>query len=142
MKTSKLLIMLASVAILATMLACDAVSSYLAAGPTVSNIRMTTDSSGATSTASYAPGDAFYVFADLKGLSKGSVVEAKWYAVNAQGIDQNQVINTSDYDYEPGIGYVYFQLTTSDGTAWPTGTYRVELYLDGAKVGEQGFTVQ
>ncbi len=142
MKTRKLLIMLASIAILATTLACDALSTYLATGPTVSNIRMTTDSSGTTTTASYSPGAAFYVFADLKGLSKGSVVEAKWYAVNAQGIEQNKIINTSDYSYEPGIGYVYFQLTTSDGSDWPTGAYRVELYLDGAKVGEQGFTVQ
>ncbi len=142
MKTRKFLIVLASAVILVTTLACDAMSSLLATGPTVSNIRMTTDSSGTTSTASYAPGDAFYVFADLKGLSKGSVVEARWYAANAQGIEQNKILNTSDYRYEPGIGYVYFQLTTSDGSAWPTGSYRVELYLDGAKVGEQGFTVQ
>ena len=142
MKTRKLSIVLASIAILATMLACDALSSYLATAPTVSNIRMTTDSKGTTVTSTYAPGDAFYVFADLSGLSKGSVVEAKWYAVNAQGIEQNKVINTSDYSYEPGTSYVYFQLTTSDGSDWPTGSYKVELYLDGAKVGEQGFSVQ
>ncbi len=141
MKTRKLFIMLACVAVLAALLACNALNTF-ATGPTVSNIRMTTDSSGNTTTGSYAPGDAFYVFADLKGLAKGSVVEAKWYAVNAQGVQSNTVLNTSDYSYESGIGYVYFQLTTSDGSDWPTGSYKVELYLDGAKVGEQGFSVQ
>ena len=138
MTTRKPSILLASIALLASMLACNAIYNR----PTVSNIRMATDSSGKTATTAYAPGDAFYVFADLSGLSKGEVVEAKWYAVNAQGVDQNTVLNTSDYTYESGIGFVYFQLTTSDGSDWPAGTYKVEMYLDGNKVGETGFSVQ
>ena len=138
MTTRKPSTLLASIALLASMLACNAIYNR----PTVSNIRMATDSSGKTTTTAYAPGDAFYVFADLSGLSKGEVVEAKWYAVNAQGVDQNTVLNTSDYTYESGIGFVYFQLTTSDASDWPTGTYKVEMYLDGNKVGETGFSVQ
>ncbi len=138
MKGRKYSVRGAWMAVVATMLACNALATY----PTVSNIRMTTDNTGKTATSTYAPGDTFYVFADLSGLSKGSVVEAKWYVVDAQGVNPNTEINTSDYSYEPGIGFVYFQLTTSDGTDWPTGSYRVEVYLDGTKVGEQGFTVQ
>lgn len=138
MKSSKLSVVSASIAVLAVLLAC----SLLQTAPAVSNIRMTTDSSGKTSTSTYAPGDAFYVFADLSGLAQGSVVEAKWYAVQAQGVDTNAALNTSDYTYQSGIGSVYFQLTTSDGTDWPTGSYKVELYLNGSKVGEQGFLVQ
>ncbi len=138
MRTRKYSILSASIVLIAAMLACNAI----APAPSVSNIRMTTDNTGKTSTSTYGPGDAFYVFADLSGLSKGSVVEAKWYAVNAQGVDANTLLNTSDYSYESGIGFVYFQLTTNDGSDWPTGTYRVELYLDGNKAGEQGFTVQ
>lgn len=142
MKTRGLSIVLASLAMLAATLACDAISNVIKSGPAVSNIRMTTDSTGGTSTSSYGPGDAFYVFADLKGLSQGSVVEARWYAVSAQGVDANAELNTSDYAYQPGIGFVYFQLTTNDGSDWPTGSYKVEMYLDGSKVGEQQFTVQ
>ncbi len=138
MNTRKFSILLASIAVISAMFACNA----LATKPTVSNIRMTTDESGKTTTSSYSPSDKFYVFADLSGLSIGSVVEAKWYAVNADGVDANSEINTSDYTYESGINYVYFQLTTNDGGDWPGGSYRVELYLDGTKVGEQGFTVQ
>ncbi len=138
MRRGILSILLGSFAVLAAVVACNAIQR----SPTVSNIRMTTDDTGKTTTSTYAPGDAFYVFADLSGLSQGSTVEAKWYAANAQGMDPNSEINTSDYTYESGIGYVYFQLTTSDGSDWPTGSYKVELYLDGNKVGEQGFTVQ
>ncbi len=130
--------LLAAMALIAASLACNA----LATRPTVSNIRMATDETGKTSTSSYAPSDEFYVFADLSDIEAGSVVEAKWYAVNADGVDPNSEINMSDYTYESGIGYVYFQLSTSDGGDWPSGSYRVELYLDGTKVGEQGFTVQ
>ncbi len=107
----------------------------------VSNIRMTTDRSGNTTTSTYAPGDTFYLFADLNGLSKGSIVEAKWYAVNAQGLSPDTELNTSDYTYESGISYLYFRLTTNDGSDWPSGSYKVDLFLDGAQVGEQVFIV-
>lgn len=138
MNTRKLSILLASVAIIVATLACSALTTT----PTVSNIRMATDDTGKTPTSTYAPNQAFYVFADLSGLNVGQVIEAKWYAVNVTGEAPNTEINTSDYTYESGINYVYFQLTTKDGSDWPTGSFRVELYLDGAKVGEQGFTVQ
>ena len=133
-------ICLGLVAILAVTLACSALS--FSTTPTVSNIRMATDDTGDTSTSSYAPGDPFYVCADLSNIEAGSVIEAKWYAVSAEGIDPNSEINSSDYNYESGVDFVYFQLTPTDGSDWPVGSYKVEVYLDGNKVGEQGFTVQ
>ncbi len=138
MKTRTYPISLAAIAVIVATLACNA----LVPKPTVSNIRMATDDTGKTTISSYAPGDAFYVFADLSGLNIGSVVEAKWYAIDAAGVDPNTEINTSDYTYQSGIAYVYFQLTTNDGSDWPTGSYKVELYLDGTKTGELGFNVQ
>lgn len=138
MHTRAASITLAWTVILAAILACTGV----AVTPTVSNIRLTKDQAGKTTTTTYAPGDAFFVYADLSGLTKGSVVEAKWYAVNAQGLNPNSMLNDSIYTYESGVATVYFQLTTSDGGDWPIGTYMVELYLDGTKVGGQSFTVQ
>ena len=126
---------LAALALAAT--ACSALSPT----PVVTNIRMATDELGASTTSSYSPGDSFFVFADLSGLSSGSVVEAKWFAVNADGMDPSLPISTSDYVFKPGIDYVHFQLNTT-GNDWPAGSYRVELYLNGTKVGEQAFTVQ
>ncbi len=137
MKTRKYSIYSAIAVIVAT-LACNA----LAPKPVVSNIRMATDNTGKTTTSSYSPSDAFYVFADLSGIKPGSVIEAKWIAVNASGFDTNSELNTSDYNYESGIAFVYFQLTTPDGSDWPSGSYKVEIYLDGTKTGEQIFNVQ
>jgi hypothetical protein len=138
MKFRKVSVLLAVVAVLLVTLACSALDTT----PTVSNIRMATDDTGKTTVTSYSPSQEFFVFADLSGLKVGSVVEAKWYAVDVQGVDANKEINTSDYSYESGVSYVYFKLSTNDGSDWPTGTFKVEIYLDGTKVGEQTFTVQ
>jgi len=138
MKSRKLPIVLAAITFLVAAIACSGVETT----PTVSNVRMTTDDTGETPTSTYSPGDDFFVFADLAGIEVGSLIQSKWYAVDAEGVDPNSEINTSDYQYESGIGYVYFQLSTSDGGDWPPGSYRVELHLDGTKVGEQGFSVR
>ena len=138
MKSRSLPLIVAAAALIFAAMACAGIET----APTVSNIRMTTDDTGETSTSMYSPGDDFFVFADLAGIEVGSLIQSKWYAVDVQGVDANSEINTSDYRYEAGIGYVYFQLSTSDGGDWPTGSYRVELYLDETKVGEQGFSVR
>jgi hypothetical protein len=138
MRTRRYSFLLAIAAILLAGLACSSLDST----PKVSNVRMTTDEGGKTPTSSYAPSDKFFVFADLSNIKIGSVVEAKWYAVSVEGDDANSEINTSDYTFESGVNYVYFQLSKSGGGDWPAGSYRVELFLDGNKVGEQGFTVQ
>lgn len=138
MNQRRFALILAMFTLLLAMLACAGIETT----PTVSNIRMTTDDTGKTPTSTYAPGADFYVFADLAGLQAGSLIQSKWYAVDAEGVEANLEINTSDYSYESGISYVYFQLSTTDGGDWPPGSYRVELLLDGTKVGEQGFTVR
>ncbi|MBI2759399.1 MAG: hypothetical protein HYX49_12080 [Chloroflexi bacterium] len=138
MSTRKFSVILALAVVILATLACSALSTT----PTVSNIRMATDDTGKTTTTTYSPSEVFFVFADLSNIKVGSVIEAKWYAVNATGVDANTEINTSDYTYESGIDYVYFKLSTNDGSDWPAGTFRVELYLDGLKVGEQLFAVQ
>jgi hypothetical protein len=130
-------VILGCIAILAAVLACNAPWMK----PTVSNIRMTTDSSGKISTSLYAPDQSFYAYADLSHLAVNQVVEARWYAVDAVDIEPNIEINRSTYDYQPGIAEIYFRLDPSGGP-WPTGTYRVELYLEGTKVGERRFAVQ
>ena len=138
MSTRKSMLSMAIGAIVFAALACSGLDTT----PKVSNIRMTTDDAGKTPTSSYAPSNEFYVFADLSSIKTGSVIEAKWYAVSVPGVDSNSEINTSDYTFEPGVDFVYFQLSKSGGGDWPTGSYRVDLYLDSTRVGEQGFTVQ
>jgi hypothetical protein len=126
------------ISIILVTLSCNA----LIGKPTISNIRMTDDDAGKILTNSYAPADEFFVFADLSGLKVGSLVEAKWYAINAAGVEANSLINISDYHYAAGINFVSFNLTTSDGSDWPIGYYKVDIYLNGVLSGEQLFTVK
>ena len=136
MNTRKFSIFLALALVLAVTLACSALNT----GPSVTNFRMTTDEGGKNTTTSYSPSQAFNVFFDISGIQPGTAFQAKWYAVNAEGFDSSSPLKVSDYTYEKDVSSIYFQLTYSDN--WPTGTYRVEVYMDGAKVGEQQFSVQ
>ncbi len=138
MNAKKFYVLLSVMAVLMSVLACSLFSTT----PTVSNVRLATDETGNTKVTSYTPSQSFFVFADLSDIKVGSTIEARWYAANVNGVDANKLINTSDYTYESGITYIYFKLGTTDGSDWPTGTYRVEIYLDGTKVGEQSFDVQ
>ena len=138
MKKTRISVLLSMIAIVFAIPACNAFAGKAA----LSNIRMCTDDTGKTSTTLYSPGDAFYAFADLNELKSGSVVMAKWYVINAAGVEGDSEINTSDYTYVSGIHFVYFKLTTNDGSDWPVGSYKVEFYLDGVLAGGQTFVVQ
>jgi hypothetical protein len=128
-------VLFAVFALVVSTLACS-----LGGEPGVSNIRMTTDNTGETATTVYSPSDDFFVYFDVNGMDTGTPFEGRWYAVNIEGEDPNTPFSTIDYNLEEGVNIVYFQLFSD--TEWPVGTYRVEIYMSGAKVGETQFNVQ
>jgi hypothetical protein len=101
---------------------------------------MTTDDTGETTTTTYSPSDDFYVFFAANSIDTGTLFEGRWYAVDIEGEDPNVPFSTIEYNLEEGVTSVYFQLYSD--TEWPVGTYRVEVYMAGAKVGETQFSVQ
>jgi hypothetical protein len=136
MKNKKVFpVLFAVVALIISTLACS-----FGSEPGVSNIRMTTDDSGETSTTSYPPTDDFYVFFDVSGMDVGTPFEGRWFALNIEGEDPNTPFSTIEYNLEDGVGQVYFQLYSD--VDWPVGNYRVDIYMNGEKVGEQEFSVQ
>lgn len=108
--------------------------------PTASNFYMSTDEAGSNRTTVFSSTDDFYVHFDVAGIDVGTPFQSRWYALDIEGEDPNTPFQTIDYAYEEGIGNIYFQLTNSDG--WPTGNYKVEVYMNGTEVGEQLFSVQ
>jgi hypothetical protein len=130
-------ILLALVVVLAASLACNALAP---ATPGVSNIYMAKDKDGKEKTNVFAPTDDFFVLFDVSGVDAGAKFQSRWYALDVEGQDPNTAFQTIDYDYQEGISNIYFQLTNSDG--WPTGNFKVEIYMNDAKVGEQQFSVQ
>ena len=128
-------VLLALFALVLSMLACN-----IGGTPGASNIRMATDDTGDTATTVYAPADDFFVFFDVNAIEPGTAFESRWYVLNYEGQDPNEPFKTIAYSYEEGNTLIYFQLTSD--VEWPVSTYRVEIYMNGVKVGEQQFDVQ
>lgn len=132
---NKLSILFALIALLAATLACGTTAP---AG--VSNIQMSTDQEAANITTTFAPTDEIYVTFDVNEVEAGSGIQIKWYALNIEGQDPESPFTTSDYTYNDEDS-IYANIYSTDG-GFPTGQYKVEIYLNGAKVGEQQFSVQ
>lgn len=125
------------IAVLATSLACNFGTP---AEPTASNFYMATDEAGANQTTVFSPTDDFFVHFDVAGIEAGTPFQSRWYALDIEGEDPNAPLQTIDYTYQEGIRNIYFQLTNANG--WPVGNYKVEIYMNGTKVGEQLFSIQ
>jgi len=137
----KLPVILAVVALLVASLAC---SLFTGGGEmSLENVRMAFDSDGNSLTDIFSPSDMFFVVADLKNAPAGTVVEAKWIAVQIETFDPGELIYEqaiNDFTDDNFTGTIYFQLSNDDG--WPTGEYRVDVYLNGTFVGSAAFSVQ
>lgn len=129
-------VFLAIAAVLAASLACISLSTT----PTASGFYMASDEGGKNKTAAFAPDQDLFVFFTVENIEAGTNFQARWYALDVEGQSPNEPFKTIDYSYEPGVSTIYFQLTNSGG--WPTGHYKVEIYMSGNKVGEQAFSVQ
>lgn len=130
-------ILIGVIAVVATSLACNFGTP---AEPTASNFYMATDEAGANQTTVFSPTDDFFVHFDVAGIEAGTPFQSRWYALDIEGEDPNVPLQTIDYTYQEGIRNIYFQLTNANG--WPVGNYKVEIYMNGTKVGEQLFSVQ
>ena len=138
----KLPVVLALAALLITTLACSLVTG----GPketSLENLRMAFDEDGNNLTTVFAPSDVFYAVGDLKNAPAGTVVEAKWLAVQIDGYESGELVfeqTINDFTEESFTGTIYFQLSNDIG--WSVGDYKVDVYLDGNFVGSAPFRVQ
>ena len=138
MRSKKLSILLAMLALVISTLAC----SFGSGGePSLTNPRMSTDSDGNNPTTVYSTNDTFYAVADLDNVETGSVVDATWYLVSAEEYDPGEIESSSvTIEDKNAVNYVSFELTSNDG--WPVGEYKVELYLNAVLAHTLNFSVQ
>ena len=101
---------------------------------------MATDSEGVNRTTVFSPTDDFFVFFEVAGIEVGTKFQSRWYALDVEGVDPSAPVETIDYVSEPNIASIYFQLSPFD--SWSPGNYKVEIYMNDVKVGEQQFSVQ
>jgi hypothetical protein len=135
MKYKKITILLAVIALFVSILACG---SNAPAG--ISNIYMANDVDGQNKATTFAPTDTIYVFFDVNGVDNGAAFHIKWFALNVDGQDPNEAFLTSDYTYT-GESTIYGQIENTEG-GFPAAQYKVEIYLNDVKVGENLFAIQ
>ncbi len=137
MKNRDLYLILATGMIaLAAILAYDAMSIK----PGASNFYMATDMVGKHRTTAFSPTNHVYIFFDVKGIAAGTNFQSRWYSLDLAGQDPNTPLRTIDYTYKEGESKLFFELSSIGN--WPVGNYKVEVYMNDAKVGEQTFSIQ
>jgi hypothetical protein len=99
-----------------------------------------TDKAGQNQTTSFSKSDAVYLLIDTRGLPPGVVFDLKWYGLDVIGMGPNTpfAFHTISHDgiSPTEVGWV-------GGTqGLPAGHYRVDVFENGARIGEALFSVQ
>ena len=134
MKQSNFRIVFAVLAVILATLACG----FNASTAHISDAYLARDNQGADKTTVFGQNDVFYCLVQLANTPSDTSVKTIWYAVNAQGTDPNMVIDQAETT--SGDGMIPFNLTNNG--PWPTGTYKVEIYLNGTLDRTLNFEVQ
>jgi hypothetical protein len=100
-------------------------------GAAIKEIHMAKDDDGSpgAATDSFAPGDrTIHCVTTLKEAKSGTQMKFAWWIVDAEG-SQNQKIKEIDYKTRPLENVIHGHLTLPQD--WPTGKYKVEVYVNG-----------
>jgi hypothetical protein len=103
--------------------------SFSASSANISSAKMARDQDGKQPTETFSPDEPFYCIVELSNAPDDTEVEAVWTAVKAEGANPNTRIDEAKTT--SGSGQLQFNLS-NDGP-WPTGDYKVELYLNDEK---------
>lgn len=139
MKSKKLSILLAVLALIISTLACA-----LGGEPTLSNVRTAKDQDGAQPASIFATTETVFVVSDLTSGVKGNLITSKWYAVNVADTEPNLLIDTAEIPIEDETfdGTIYFFFEPPIEGVWPVGSYKVEIYFNGVLNSTVQFTVE
>jgi len=88
---------------------------------------MARDAEGNRPTSTFSPQDTFYAVIDLQNAPDDTTVRAEWAAVDVEGEEENTVIDSAEIT--TGSDQLHF--TLENNAPWPSGSYQVELYIDG-----------
>jgi hypothetical protein len=137
----------AFVAILFSALACDTASVIRmfqpppTAGPRgTPQFHLASDKAGTTTTDSFSPHDTVYILIDARGVPDGVIYDVKWYGLDIFTADPNTPLAYQTVSHDGISPTVVTWFGSSNGLA--AGHYRVDVYEDGAKIGEKEFIVQ
>ena len=106
-------------------------------------LTLSKDAAGKVPATSFGPADAaIYLFYDGGALQKGDKIHAAWYIVDGgKTITKNAKVSegTQVADHDKA-NHGYLNIARPAG-GWPAGKWRVDVSLNGARVGSFPFTV-
>ena len=126
--------LLVLMALVLSALACE----FSASTAKISDAWMSTDEAGAQRVTAFAQDAVFYAQVDLQNAPDDTTLKAVWTAVEVQDTEPNFVINETEF--ASGDGLVHFTLS-NDGL-WPTGKYKVDIYMNDQLAKTLEFEVQ
>jgi len=92
----------------------------------IKSAKLTADKEGTQETTVFSPDQVIYCLVQLANAPDDTKVKADWIAVEAQGAAPNTKI--ADVEKTSGDGMITFDLSNTQ--PWPTGKYKVDLYLN------------
>lgn len=106
--------------------------------PMIGGLYLSRDEDGNQPTQVFGVNDKFYAILDLVNAPATTVVRADWYLTSAPGYTPNTLLD----DTEITTGSTQLTFDLSNSSPWPVGSYRVEIYIDGALAQVLEFSVQ
>jgi hypothetical protein len=102
---------------------------FSASTANISSAKMARDQDGKQPTETFSPDEQFYCIVELSHAPNDTKVRAVWTAVKAEGADPNTKIDEAKTTSDSG----QLQFNLSNQGPWPTGDYKVDLYLNDAQ---------
>jgi hypothetical protein len=112
------------IVIILTSLAC----SFNFSTAKIGDASLAKDADGNQPTTIFTQDEPFYCVVELANAPDDTRVKAVWTAVEADGVEPNLMLGTKELT--TGDGTLNFSYTNDEGKLWPTGTYKVDLYLN------------
>ena len=104
--------------------------SFSTSTASISDATMARDEDGEKPTKTFSPDEPFYCIVELSNAPDDTKVRASWTAVKAEGAEPNTKIDEASATSGGGD---QIQFNLSNQGPWPTGDYKVDLYLNDAK---------
>lgn len=124
----------ASIILLLITMACE----FSFSSANISDVFMSKDENGTSPTTVFGSNDVFYCIVETSNAPSSTKVKVEWYADNVdhEDIAPNTLLDT--YELE---GNDVFTFSLSNDYLWPTGLYRVDVFLNGEYQSSLNFSV-
>ncbi|MDF1500970.1 MAG: hypothetical protein P1P76_10915 [Anaerolineales bacterium] len=120
-KRSRVLLIVTSSLLLAALACGGSISTA-----NIGDAWMSFDLNGEQKTDVFSQDDIFYAQVDLRNAPDDTSLKAVWTAVNVADTEPDFLINETEFT--TGSGPIHFDL--SNTSLWPTGSYKVDIFLN------------